>query len=311
MVFLHGKIDLRGANPTHVRFGAAAAAEVVSTNAEPFDMTDPGDGGTIIANPDGDGNQTATINATAGYLTGGSSASTDMTTETDTKIGISVNGGDVTEVEFAWAACDSGSLIAAQMQTKIRALGGDFASVTVVFSVDHYVITSPTLGTSSAIAVTNADDHDCADELDLTTEATATAGTGDVADLSAVTAAEIIAVCEGDMSGIVIAASAGAIVFRSDSTGNASSVVIGDGTFNTVLGLTGSDTEYGAEGLGYDPDDLDVTSLDYCVAPMLFGTTTTASKNLGAYNPTALGFDLYCETAGCTDEVRLIIELDD
>lgn len=124
-------------------------------------------------------------------------------------------------------------------------------------------------------------------------------------------AAEIVALCEGDMSGIVIDTEAGAIVFRSDSTGSASSMVIGGGTANTVLGITESDTEYGAEGLGYDPETLDVTSLDYCPSLQLAGTTTTASKNLGAYNFSAAGFDIYCETAGCTDEVRCIVELDD
>lgn len=124
-------------------------------------------------------------------------------------------------------------------------------------------------------------------------------------------AAEIAALCEGDMSGIVIDTEAGAIVFRSDSTGSASSMVIGGGTANTVLGITESDTEYGAEGLGYDTETLDVTSTDYCPSLQLAGTTTTASKNLGAYNFSAAGFDIYCETAGCTDEVRCIVELDD
>lgn len=310
MSTLHGKVTLRGANPTHVSFGADSAAEIVGENAEPFDLSGVGDGATLIANPDGDGNQTATINAAAGYLTGGGSASTDMTAETDTKLNISLDGGDPVEVEFTWAGCNSGNLIAAQMQTAIRsALSA--ALVVVAFDADHYVITSPTLGTDSAIAVTNAADHDCADELDLTDNAVATAGTGDVGDITAVTAAEIVAVCDGDMSGIVVDTEAGAIVLRSDSTGSASSMVVGAGTMNTVLGVTEAGTEYGAEGLGYDPETLDVTSLDYCPMCQLTGTTTTTSKNLGTYNLSAAGFDIYCETAGCTDEVRVVVELDD
>ena len=307
MTTLYGIVTLRGANPTHVVFGASGPARVVGTHTETFDLTGVGPAGTIIVNPDGDGEQTATIDAAAGYLTGGGSASTNMTAETDTKLKIGMDGGALVTVTFDWTGCSSGSLIAAEMQTKIRAaLGG--ALVTVAFDSDHYVITSPTLGKNSAIEVDNAADHDCADELDLTDGATPTAGTGDVDDLSAVTLDEIITVCEGDMSGLVVDEEGGALVFESDSVGNSSSLVIGSGTYNAVLGLTGSAEYYGTNGLDYV---VSISATSYVPVMTLNGATSIAGKGFSVRNKTAAGFDIYCETAGAADQVGIIVQIDD
>lgn len=41
------------------------------------------------------------------------------------------------------------------------------------------------------------------------------------------------------------------------------------------------------------------------------GTSTPASKGLSWRTPTVTGFDLYCETAGATDDVGIIVQIDD
>jgi hypothetical protein len=310
---LRGRATLTGQTSgiTEVVFGDPTAAVKMGTIAGPWDLSGggAGDGATLIATPDGGGAQTATINAAAGYHTGAVGALTDMSAVVEDKFKIAVDGAAPVEVEcdFVGETCDTGNKIATEMQTKIRAaLGG--ALVTVAFDTDHYVITSPTLGTGSAIEVDNAADHDCADELDLTDGATPTAGTGDVADLSAVTLDEIIAVCEADMSGLVVDEEGGALVFESDSVGNSSSLAIGSGTLNSVLGLTGSAEYYGTNGLDYV---VSITATSYVPIMTLNGATSIAGKGFSVRNKTAAGFDIYCETAGAADQVGIIVQIDD
>lgn len=319
---LRGKATLTGATSgiTEVVFGVATPGVKMSSNAAPFDLTGVGAAGTIVINPDGDGEQTATIDATAGNHVGAVGASIDMSAVAEDKFNISVDGGAPVEVEcdFIGETCDTGNKIATEMQTKIQAaLGG--VLVTVAFSAvggNHYVITSPTLGKNSAIEITPADDHDCTEELFLGTAngGVDTAGTGDVADLSAVTADEIIAVCTDDMAGLTVTEGigddAGKIVFTSDSTGGASSILVGNGTYNAVIGLTNTEVDYGAAGLGYDgvtlehsgDDEYDVYLTKVGVAQADLG-----ADDLGVLNKAAGGFNIVCETAASSYQVDVVV----
>lgn len=304
---LFGIVALRGENPTNVAIGASEAARIMSVNAEPFDLSGLA-GGTLKANPDGDGVQTATVDAAAGYLTGAAGASEDMTGEVDSKFRISVNGGTPVLVDAApWTDCDSGAAIASRLQTVIRAATG--GEETVTFETDHYKITSTRKGLTSSIEVLAADDHDCRDELGLGSSAVATQGTGDVNNLEAVMAAELLAVIASDMAGLVGSASGGKVVLTSDSVGNGSSMVIGDGTLNTALGFTEADTEYGAVGLGYGGGALPNT--DYVVSATVRGDTSPGGKEFSWTNPTTTGFKLYCETGASVDEVGVTVDVDE
>jgi len=108
---------------------------------------------------------------TAGWSKSQIGVPTDMTdfAATETKLKISADGDAAETVTFDWSAKTTGVLIAAEMQTKIRALGGNKATVTVSFGQERYVITSSSTGASSAIVITAGATLDCAARLRLGT----------------------------------------------------------------------------------------------------------------------------------------------
>lgn len=318
---LRGKVTLTGAASglTEVAFGAATAALKMGTVAGPWDLHDPGNGGTIVIDPDGDGSQTATLNAAAGTHTGAVGASTDMSANPEDKFKISVDGADVVTVEcdFVGETCNDGTKIAAEMQSKARTATSTL--LTVAYSADggaHYIFTSPTLGTNSSIAITAADDHDCSEELLLGTAngGVSAQGTGDCGDITAVTPEEMITLCEGDMAGLTITQGtgddAGKLIFTSDSTGGASSITVGAGTLNAALGFTEAQVDYGANGLGYDGVTLTHSGdNEYSVAlcPVGVAQGDLGAECLGVQSKAATGFNIACETAASAYQVDVIV----
>ena len=146
--------------------GAASAAVMSSTETGPIDLSSTGDGGTFIVNPDAGGNETVTLNCAAGDSVGDTTPSTDISGDTDVKFGISVDGDASEEVTLVAAGADTGAKIATEMQTKIRALGGNKATVTVAYATE-YTITSPTLGTDSAVVIVDGATLNVADDLKI------------------------------------------------------------------------------------------------------------------------------------------------
>ena len=299
------KVTLGGANPTHVQFsGADDAATLLGSLAEAFALTV---GNTFIINPNGEGELTWTIAGTAGVSTGDTGCSEDMTAETDTKLRIKVDdAADWSEVTCDWAGCVSGALIAAQMQTKIRALGGVYASVTVVFSTDHYVITSADFGTGSLVNITESLTLSCTEELKIGNNfgASEAAGTGDAALLSKATAAE----CAVKIAALSLTLNAvdesGNIRLTSTTTGTGSKLLIGDGTENAVLGFTNAQTDTGDAGFGLGKDMANDT---YQVLLTMVSDAPETPKGVSVYNLTTAGFDIYCETSTSTIDVQILV----
>jgi len=291
-----GAVTLSGANPTMVSFQDDAPATLLGLKTGPFNLGT--DGLTFVVTVDGV-EDTATFNCAAGTSVSGASPSTDITGEVDTKFKIAVDGGAAAEVTLDKAGKDDGTKIAAEMQTKIRALGGAAANVTVAFGSGVYTITSGTKGTGSSIVVTPAASGSITEELKIGVAGggTETAGTGDFVNAAAATVAEVVAVLNADLGDIAAAAADTA------TTGSDSSIVIGAGTANTVLGFTQGTTIYGAQGLGFESDMADD---DYIVVPVLTGSTA-ADLGLGIDGKTAAGFDVICETAASTATVDLLI----
>lgn len=299
------KVTLGGANPTHVEFsGADNAATLLGSLAETFALTV---GNTFIINPNGEGEQTWTIAGTAGVSTGDTGPSEDMTSETDTKLRIKVDDAvDWSEVTFDWAGCNSGAAIAAEMQTKIRLLGGAYALVTVVFSTDHYVITSADFGTGSLVNITEALTLSCTEELKIGNNfgASEAAGTGDAALLSKATAAE----CAAKIAALSVTLNAvdesGKIRLTSTTTGTGSSLVVGNGTENAVLGFTNTQTDTGDAGFGLGKEMANDT---YQVLLTMVSNDPGTPKSVSVYNLTTTGFDMYCETATSTIDVQILV----
>lgn len=299
-----GTVQLSGANPTRVNLRDDAAAYLAGSTAGPFDLST--DGLTFVVTVDGT-EDTATFNCAAGTSVSGASPSTDITGEADAKIKIAVNGGAAAEITLDKTGKNTGALIAAELQAKIRALGGAAAAVTVAYGSGVYTVTSGTKGTGSSIVITPAASGSLTEELKLGVAGggTETAGTGDFVNAAAATIAEVIAVLAADL-GDIAAASAGGklkITAATDTTGKDSSIVVGTGTANSVLGFTNSATVYGAQGLGYGTD---MASGSYLVVPVLNGATAT-DLGLSISGKAAGEFGVVCETAASTASVDLLI----
>lgn len=95
-----------------------------------------------------------------GLSRSGSGASKDIEALAKTSLRVSVNGLAWAEITLTLSGLTTGDLIAAELQTKIRAVSdadGWFASVTVAFddaeAIDQYTITSAETGPESAINV--------------------------------------------------------------------------------------------------------------------------------------------------------------
>jgi hypothetical protein len=304
------KIQLNGLAYTPLAFKTSTAASVTGTiTTATLDLTGVGDGGTIIFNPNSLGADTATVNFAAGTSLSGGTPSTDISTGVDKSFMISADGDTAELVTLTLAGLNSGAAIAAEMQTKIRALGGRKAAITVSYNAGangKYLITSTRLGTGSSIVITEAPLNSVTEELKIGTAAggTETAGTGDVADAAAATHAEIAAVINGDIAGVTAVGTTGSLVITSTNTGATSSIVMGNGTLNTVLGLTNEAEYYGMVGMGYSTDMADA---NYFAVATLNGTTTLTSLNLSITNRSTTGFHVRCETAASTQYVDVII----
>lgn len=283
------------------------AVPFITGIAEATDMHTVGHNGTIKIQNDADDYETATLECTAGTHTGGGDCSTDMTGNTDTKFKIRANGDETWHtITCDWSGCNSGAAIATQIQAKVQALGAThgYSRITVAFSSDHLVFTSLDHGTASTIEIDRAADHDCCDDLDIGPDNGVTAvGTGDVANIYAVTPEEIAALINGDMANVEADASSGTLVISGGTAGRAGKVAAGNGTLNTLCGIPNGEIAYGAQGMGLDADWDDAL---YDVF-LTYKGAAAASKDLGWASPTVEGFTVTCETGSDTGYVSVLV----
>jgi len=297
-----GTVTLNGVNPTRVLFQDADAAAILGTLDGPFALAN---GSTLVVNPDGDGDDTVTFAAAAGTSVSGENAPEDIHTETDTKFMISIDGDTAEEITIDLAACTSGANTAAEMQTKIRALGGAKANVTVAFAATKYTITSGTAGTDSAVVVANAPAGNIAEELKIgaANGGTETAGTGDAANIAAATAAEVAAAIVAKATGWTATAVGDKVRIASATTGKDSSLVVNAASMaDTVLGISGS--AYGAQGLGYASDMADA---NYLSVLTLHDSEKGNVVALSVNNRLAGGFSIVSGVDGCAEAVDIIV----
>lgn len=283
------------------------AVPFITGIAEATDMHTVGHNGTIKIQNDADGDETATLECTAGTHTGGGDCSTDMTGNTDTKLKIRANGDETWHtITCDWSGCNSGAAIATQLQTKVQALGAThgYSRITVAFSSDHLVFTSLDHGTDSTIEIDRAADHDCCDDLDIGPDNGVTVvGTGDVANIYAVTPEEIATLINGDMANVEADASSGTLVISGGTAGRAGKVAAGNGTLNILCGIPNGEIAYGAQGMGLDADWDDAL---YDVF-LTYKGAAAASKDLGWASPTVEGFTVTCETGSDTGYVSVLV----
>lgn len=306
-----GQVTLNAVNPTRVSFQADTAAFDTGSATEPFDLTGVGSGGTVIINPDGAGNKTSTLTFTAASSVSGASPSLDISAGVDQNFMIQVRGDTAELVTLTLAGLNSGAAIAADMQTKIRALGGNKALLTV----DHnstvaakYAIVDTVFGTSSTVVITAATTKNITEELKIGVAdgGAETAGTGDFANAAAATAAEFAAILSSDMAGLTVTVSGGALIFTSDTTGVASSLVHGNGTLNAVVGITNAEGFYGSQGLGFATDMADANFI-VTITPVDVVGASLADIALGVSGKLASEFSIQCETTSSAIVVDVVI----
>lgn len=249
--------------------------------------------------------KTITFAATAATHVSGAAPSEDISLNIDTKFKIAVDAdgiaGTYRTVTIGPTGLNTGAKIATELQAKIRALGGIYAAVTVVFT-SVYTITASHLGTAGRCLIAAGDVDDISTELKIGALGVSTSGTGNVANLASITAAEIIAIGMG--ADIVITNTAGGLRFTSAIVGRGSKILSGAGSANAAIGMTGGVTSFGAQGMGYAKDMLNDA---YLALATLNGEATIAGKGLSINNRTALGFEILCETTASVAYVDLVV----
>jgi phage tail sheath protein FI len=199
---------------------------VLGTVTGPFALT-PGD--TLLITTDAGGPTTATFSATAAARESG--AGTFALTNGNT-LTVGVDGGSVQTITFLTAEFATiGAATAAEVAAVINAkIVGAKASVT---STTKVTITSDKRGTGSAINVTGGTANAA---LAYTTGSVS--GTGNVADISVVTVAEVKTVVEAAVTGITVANDSGKVRITRNTTGASATVqVTAASTADDELGL--------------------------------------------------------------------------
>ncbi len=204
------------------------AGFVLGTNTAPFVFTA---GGTLVIDPDGVGDETATFDAAAATQT---SSNTETYVLSDgLTLTFGINGGSVQTVtfntgEFVAIGAATALEVAAVINAEATGMQADVDTAAVRITTDR-------LGTGASI-----------DTFGGTAAATlgfsgSEAGTGDVADITAVTVAEIKTVVEADVvggSGVTVTDVAGAVQIASNTTGPSSSIAVdATSTLDTVIGV--------------------------------------------------------------------------
>lgn len=198
--------------------GAPTAGTVTSGNVEPFALS-PGQG--LDIDVDGGGSAAATFDAAAASQTAANSEPFALADGQTLTFG--VDGGPVQTVTFNTAEFSN---IAAATAAEVAAvINAEATGIQADVSAGSPRITTDVQGTDASL-----------DTFGGTAAATlgfsgSEAGTGDVGDISAVTAAEAAAVITADIAGATASDVGGAVQIDSDTTGLSSSIqVVGTST---------------------------------------------------------------------------------
>lgn len=197
-------------------------AYVQGTNKAPFVMTA---GQTFIFNANGAGNVTATFAAAAAVTTASGGTYTGLVGgET---ISVSLDHGTATEIQFQ----PGDNTLTAIINRINLVLGATVASN----SSGNLRLTSTKLGTASQIVVTN---NATSVVLGLTSGSDVTAnGSGDAADIAAVTQAEFKTKIEAASALVAVTQSSTGYPRVVSKLGGSGTMLIGSGTGNTALGF--------------------------------------------------------------------------
>lgn len=209
---------------THLAESTGATAAEKQSAVGPFDFLSGGDLAFTVS-IDNEAAVTPTVAATAGYLTS-SNATTAGDQDTKTLL-VSIDGGPTQTITFS-GTTDTAALMADQINQQILGASAYVDSSEVVMKSDRQ-------GSGSSVIIISGG------TTDLTWTTTYQTGTGNVSDLSAVTATEMKAICDAlgaafTDDGEAIVNADGSFTIRSLSTGVASELDFTDAC--SVLGFS-------------------------------------------------------------------------
>jgi len=204
------------ANRTAITDGVAATGASKEGGAETYNLS-PGD--SFSLDVDNVGPATVTFDAAAGYVV--DTTTYPVADQDGLNFQITLNGGTAQTITFSGATTTAQHVI---NQINAQLAGG--------FAVDdggQVKVVSDQEGTGSSVAITAG--------TSALTWGAPVAGTGDVADISAVTAAEVETVVENDTTAEVTV-SGGVFTIASPTTGSTSELDFQSGVALTKLGLS-------------------------------------------------------------------------
>ena len=259
--------------------GAPGAGSITGTVAGPWTLAD---GDTLDFSVNGGGTDTATFNADAALVTG-SNTGTFTLTDGQTLV-VEIDNGAAQTISFLTSEfSDISNATTAEVVAVINAkISGARATV----SANAVRITSDTLGTSSDVTVTGGT---ATATLGLT--GATDAGGGDVADITAVTAAEAKTLIEADVTGVTVSEATGGFLTVTSNTVGGSSAI-------QVEATSTADDEFGFDNAVHS------------------GTTGAAAdalvvngKTIGAYTDDVL-VRILAASSGVSTEFNLQVEAD-
>lgn len=264
------------AGTLNLQTGAAApsAGAVTGANSGPFALT-PGD--TLVVDRDVAGTATATIAATRASVTGDTGTYALVNGQ---QLTVKIDGGAVQTITFSTASFVSiGAATAAEVVAVINAaLQGGYADL----NTGAPRINSDTRGTGSHVEVTGGNAN-----AELAFATTVQNGTGNVADVSAVTVAEIKTIVEAAVSGVTVSNAGGAVRITSNTTGAASKVqVTAPSTADDELGFDNA-AHMGGTGAAVDTLTVDAkydgaysANVSVLIAPATSGVASEFNLNV-------------------------------
>lgn len=217
--------------------GGDVAGQVLNSIDGPYDLT-PGD--TLLISVDGGGDQTVTWDAASAAR---ESAAEPYDLANNETLTVRIDGGSVQTITFTTSMF--ANIDAATAEEVAAAINGQLvdARATVTSGGTKVTITSDKKGTSSGVNVTGGTANAA-----LTFTTGNTTGTGDVADIDAVTPAEVASRINADTTGCVASVEGSKVRITSDTTGGSSSIQVKvSSTADDELGYDNA-THLGHEG---------------------------------------------------------------
>ena len=276
------------ASTTLQTIAATATAGARSSSAETFDL-EPGEQLDLAI--DGGGTQSFVFAATAGSKTSGNSAPFALTNG-NTLI-VSVDGGPDQTVTFVTA--DFSAIGAATALEVAYVLNRDLVGCQALIAGSDVILRSDVRGTGSSIEITGG-----TDAAAFAFPAGATAGTGDVANIDAVTAAEVVSKLS-TLTGATAAAAAGVVTVTSGTTGASSTVAVVGSTTATNLGFTGTGTGSATSAT----NALTLTAASEGAFGNNYRVTSTRTELLATTTAAAITVSVALSTLNLTSTTRL------